>query len=301
MRCIIAIVGFLSLATSVFATEVSDLQTDASRAMASSDYDAALKSLIAALAIDPDDSYTNYLAALAHTDGGGDPGVALSYLETAAANGAQPQAVSVLRARLLVAQDKRTEALSEIESLADAGFAAFGRIDGQSDFAPLRGEPRFQAALQKIRAARYPCDGDDRHRAFDFWIGEWDVFQNGALAGRNRITSILGGCLIFEEWESASGGLGKSFNYYDPGEDHWRQIWVADSGTFVEFTGAARDGGIFYTAETSNPATGQVTYHRFEFTEHPDGGIRQFWATSPDREEWTTVWDAQYVKRAVGE
>ena len=97
----------------------------------------------------------------------------------------------------------------------------------------------------------YPCKQDDRHRAFDFWIGDWDVFQNDALAGRNRITSILGGCLIFEEWQSASGSLGKSFNYYDPSKDHWRQIWVADSGSIIEFTGKARDGGIFYTAETS--------------------------------------------------
>ena len=148
-------------------------------------------------------------------------------------------------------------------------------------------------------SSTYPCEKDDRHRAFDFWVGDWDVFQNDALAGSNRITSILGGCLIFEEWESATGSLGKSFNYYDPSKDHWRQIWVADSGSIIEFTGKARDGGIFYTAETSNPETGDVTHHRFEFTKHPEGGVRQFWAISKDLEEWTTIWDAQYLKRAA--
>ena len=113
----------------------------------------------------------------------------------------------------------------------------------------------------------------------------------------NKISSILGGCLVFEQWESAAGSHGKSFNYFDPGAGHWRQIWVADTGTIIEFTGEARDGGIFYTAETNDSATGAVIHHRFEFTRLPDGEVRQFWATSPDRTEWTTVWDGRYRPR----
>ena len=71
----------------------------------------------------------------------------------------------------------------------------------------------------------------------------------------------------------------------------------------IEFTGKARDGGIFYTADTIDPATGQTTHHRFEFTRHPEGGVRQFWATSndPDRDEWVTIWDGHYVPRSDDE
>jgi len=104
--------------------------------------------------------------------------------------------------------------------------------------------------------------------------------------------------VIFEEWESASGSNGKSFNYYDPGYDHWRQIWIGDSGSIIEFTGKARDGGIFYTAETVDPADRSVTLHKFEFTRHENSDVRQFWQTSTDGgETYSTIWDGRYAPK----
>ena len=104
----------------------------------------------------------------------------------------------------------------------------------------IRGDERFVAAMDAIRAARFPCEADERHHAFDFWIGEWTVTVGGTFAGTNSIQPILGHCTIFEQWTGASGTTGKSYNYYDPGYDHWRQIWISDNGTFIEFTGVAR-------------------------------------------------------------
>lgn len=141
---------------------------------------------------------------------------------------------------------------------------------------------------------RHPCTSDERHHAFDFWIGEWEVTSNGRFAGTNSIAPILGHCAIFEQWRSATGNEGKSFNYYDPGHDHWRQIWIGDGGTFIEFTGVARDGGIFYTAETIDPTDGSKTLHKFEFTQI-EGGVRQFWQTSTDGgQTYSTIWDGIY-------
>lgn len=155
------------------------------------------------------------------------------------------------------------------------------------------------AAPPASRDARFPCSNDERHHAFDFWIGEWTVTQNGVFAGTNSIQSILGGCTIFEQWKSASGGQGKSFNYYDPGHDHWRQIWIDDSGTFIEFTGKARDGGMYFTAETVNPADGSVTLHKFEFTQLDGGIVRQYWETSSDGgKTWASIWDGRYERKA---
>ena len=38
------------------------------------------------------------------------------------------------------------------------------------------------------------------------WIGEWDVANPaGALAGKNRITQILTGCVLLEELTAAGG------------------------------------------------------------------------------------------------
>ena len=100
---------------------------------------------------------------------------------------------------------------------------------------------------------------------FDFWIGEWDVFVGGQLVGSNSIKPILNHCALSEEWASAGGGFGRSYNYYDTGTRTWNQVWISDSGSFVEFEGEARDGGMFYTAETINPADGSVTQHKFLF------------------------------------
>src|SRR5689334_20132368 len=51
-----------------------------------------------------------------------------------------------------------------------------------------------------------PC-GAAEYRQFDFWIGEWDVFdRDGSKAGHNRVESIEGGCGVQENWTSIGGG-----------------------------------------------------------------------------------------------
>jgi len=261
---------------------------------------ADVESLRVAVEQAPNDGAAHYQLAVALMDEAMDDDEATSHFEKAGELGFQPQGVAYRLSRIYARNDQSEKALVQIEGLADAGFGAIGLVEGQPDYASVRDEPRFIAAVEAIRAARYPCDADDRHHAFDFWLGEWDVTQDGQFAGTNDIQSILGHCVIFEQWAGASGTEGKSFNYYDPGHDHWRQIWVGDSGTFIEFTGQAHDGGIYYTAETIDPADSSVTHHKFEFTRNGDGTVRQFWATSTDdRATWTTIWDGHYERQAA--
>lgn len=277
--------------------DVASSQAAANQAISDADYTKAFEELRLALDEEPGNAYSHYLLALAQIDSRRDLDEAGRHLDLAAELGAQAQPVQILRARLYAVGGDDESALAEIQSLADAGFAQLSRIEDEADFRSLHADERFIRALDKVRAARFPCEANTRHHDFNFWVGDWDVYNNGVLAGENRISSILGSCLVFEQWTSASGSEGKSFNYYDPGKDHWRQIWISDSGSIIEFTGHARDGGIFYTAETSNPATGAVTHHRFEFTQYENGDVRQFWAISSDKEEWSTIWDARYKRK----
>ncbi|HVG04108.1 MAG TPA: hypothetical protein VM937_04120, partial [Burkholderiaceae bacterium] len=62
--------------------------------------------------------------------------------------------------------------------------------------------------------AAKPC-ALPQHRQFDFWVGEWDVTQNGKIAGRNSIRSILNGCALREDWSGTGGFTGSSLNFYD--------------------------------------------------------------------------------------
>jgi tetratricopeptide (TPR) repeat protein len=196
-------------------------------------------------------------------------------------------------ARVYARAGQPESALDRVEFLADNGFSLMQLLETQADFDTIRDDARFKAALERVAAARYPCETNPKKRDFDFWLGNWNVTQGGQFAGKNSITSILGGCALFEQWDSAAGIQGKSFNYYDPAHDHWRQIWIDDTGGIIEFTGKARDGGIFYTAETRSGDT--VTYHKFEFTQNGDGTVRQFWQTSTDKTAWTTIWDGRYA------
>jgi hypothetical protein len=79
---------------------------------------------------------------------------------------------------------------------------------------------------------RRPCLHRPANRQFDFWVGQWDVTNAaGAPAGTNVVRSELDGCLIHENWTSASGGRGRSLNTYDSDTGMWHQTWVSSFDT----------------------------------------------------------------------
>ena len=298
MRVLLSSLILLALATTA-AADIDSLRADANAAATAGDTDTAISLFTELLAEAPDDGAAHYQLGSLLMDSDGDLGAAATHFERARELAFQPVGVAYRLSRIYARTGRAPEALDQLEFMATNGFGIPSLIEGEADYAGIEEDVRFVASLEKIKAARFPCQADERHHAFDFWIGKWDVTASGQAAGTNNIQPILGHCVIFEQWESSSGGLGKSFNYYDPGYDHWRQIWVSDNGTIIEFTGEARDGGIFYTAETVNPADGAVTHHKFEFTQNEDGSVRQFWATSSDdKDSWNTVWDGHYTKSA---
>ena len=100
-------------------------------------------------------------------------------------------------------------------------------------------------AAHSTEAATAPsaCTGEV-YRAFDFWLGEWRVTAGGALAGHNRIESILGGCALLETWRGAKGGQGRSINAYDAGRGVWHQTWVDGHGEVLILEGGWHDGAM---------------------------------------------------------
>lgn len=76
----------------------------------------------------------------------------------------------------------------------------------------------IMASRSLAQPAPLDCAGSAEHRQFDFWLGEWLVADaKGTPQGLNRITMAENGCLLVEQWTSATGGTGQSMNYYDPG------------------------------------------------------------------------------------
>ncbi len=297
MRALILML-MLTVLTAPVRADLDSLKSEANIAAAAGEVDIAIGKLGQVLELAPEDGATHFRIAVLMMDNDGDMFDALQHFERARDLKFQLSRVAYRLSRLYARSGRGDDALQQLEVMAESGFGRLNLVEDESDYDSIRNQPRFAVALESIRDARFPCAADERHHAFDFWVGEWVVKQNGNVAGTSSVQPILGHCTVFEQWESANGNFGKSFNYYDPGHDHWRQIWIGDSGSFIEFTGVARDGGIFFTAETVNPADGSLTQHKFEFTVIGEDGVRQFWETSTDGgETWQSVWDGRYERK----
>ncbi|HVF35650.1 MAG TPA: hypothetical protein VND91_10050 [Candidatus Saccharimonadia bacterium] len=138
------------------------------------------------------------------------------------------------------------------------------------------------------------CDAP-AHRAFDFWLGEWEVWSNDMRAGTNRIEKLLDGCAIAEYWRGASGVEGRSYNAYDPALGRWRQFWVATGGGVLLLEGGPRDGGMLLEGMRPNPRTRVPQRQRIEWIRNADGSVRQLWQTSDDDgATWQVAFDGRY-------
>lgn len=144
-----------------------------------------------------------------------------------------------------------------------------------------------EASARYEPAVQQPACETHEHRAFDFWVGEWVVYvPAGDVAGHNTVDLVLGGCALHESWESASGGTGHSYTFYDAAADKWHQTWIDASGDALyldgEWTGKAMVLGDGFNRITWTPIEG--------------GGVRQYWqTTTDDGATWSTVFDGQYV------
>ena len=141
-----------------------------------------------------------------------------------------------------------------------------------------------------------PCSATE-YRQFDFWLGEWEVTNNGQVSGKNKITVILNGCVLLEEWQGQSGYTGKSFNRYDATTGKWQQHWVDSQGAELRLEGGIVDGKMVLSGEALQ--NDEKIINRITWTPNEDGSVRQHWESSKDDgESWTTLFDGLYEKKS---
>jgi hypothetical protein len=132
------------------------------------------------------------------------------------------------------------------------------------------------------------------HRQLDFWLGEWEVFENGSPVGTNRIESILDGCALQEHWSGAAGTRGTSLNMYSPRDRKWHQTWVDSGGLLLELAGELREGRMVLAGHALSP-DGQRVLHEIAWERLPDGTVRQHWRASRDQgASWKDVFVGVY-------
>lgn len=116
-----------------------------------------------------------------------------------------------------------------------------------------------------------------QHQQFDFWVGDWVVKDtNGIVLGENTITSLENGCLISEYWRGAGGGTGRSYNYFDPLDSTWNQLWVSSRGNILRLKGTATEGQMTLTGPVKDNPKGPYL-DRITWTKQEDGTVVQQW------------------------
>ena len=150
-----------------------------------------------------------------------------------------------------------------------------------------------------------PACTDPGFSAFDFWVGEWDVYQNGkdALVAHSRIEKLYAGCAIRENWMPLKGPGGGSLSDFEPTTGRWHQTWIGSAPGRVEFDGGSTDGKMVLTGwwPHSGPkgedGLTRMTYSRVEGT-----AVRQFGEFSSDHGlTWQTTFDLIYRPHQTGD
>lgn len=143
-----------------------------------------------------------------------------------------------------------------------------------------------------------PCSSDPGFRAFDFWIGEWDVFDRttNKLVGHNNIYEVESGCALIEKWHGTSGSSGMSLNYYDPLTKKWRQLWVAP-GYNIDIVGGLDSEGSMILEGVIHYYQGRMRPFRGTWSILENGDVRQYFQEfDPDKEQWADWADGIYKK-----
>ena len=149
----------------------------------------------------------------------------------------------------------------------------------------------------------------DKHRQFDFWIGDWDVnlkirqadfSWKDSVQSRAKIYPILEGRAVLELWNSQNI-KGYSLRYYDEDKDKW-VLWLnwpggGRSGS-SSLEGVFRHGrGEFFS--TSKNAAGEDVISRYTFSDVTPTSIRWDDAFSSDGgNTWRNNWIMEFSRTA---
>lgn len=194
----------------------------------------------------------------------------------------------------------RDRALDWLSRAVAGGFSQPSTLRSDSSFIALREDSRFDSLAARADRNARPCEYDPVYDQFDFWVGDWDVYvPSGQKAGTNHIEKIVQSCVLLENWTSAAGNVGKSFNYYDPITEKWVQVWVDQGGDVITMEGGLQEGGAMHFEGVHHyAADGHTEQYRMTYTPNPDGTVRQFIEESRDAgASWYVWFDGKYVRQ----
>lgn len=143
-------------------------------------------------------------------------------------------------------------------------------------------------------------DTKEKYHEFDFWLGEWDVYNKGeeTIQAHSLIESVIDSFAIQENYRVIGGSFkGKSFNKFNPQTSQWEQFWVDNGGLSLLIKGGLDDKGRMVMGNENIDSTGTITKNEISWELLNNGNVNQIWRTKIDNAEWTIVFDGVYKRR----
>lgn len=155
------------------------------------------------------------------------------------------------------------------------------------------------AACAFAQAPASPTCKSAEWSQFDFWVGDWEAnFKGGdgkPAKSRNRVSRILDGCVILEQFDGPPGTplIGHSVSTWDRAAGRWKQTWVDNAGSYLDFVGEWRDGKMILGREVERK--GKRVRQRMVWQDIKPEAFKWLWQRSDDEgASWKTLWEIDY-------
>ncbi|MCC6583809.1 MAG: tetratricopeptide repeat protein [Chitinophagales bacterium] len=194
---------------------------------------------------------------------------------------------------------QKDSALVWLDNAVTAGYTQYQSTLDDEDLINLKDDAKFKTILEKIKKSFSPCSFQPESHLFNFWIGEWKVYNlQGQQTGTSKIEQILNECVIQENWTDYFGNKGKSFNFYNADTKQWQQTWVDDKGSVIEFiNGKYNDNAMRFHSSRQLISNGKKCNRRLSFFNINENEVRQLGEISFDNgNTWTIEYDFKYIR-----
>lgn len=160
---------------------------------------------------------------------------------------------------------------------------------------------------QQQPAPPQPCDRPEQ-KQFDFWVGDWDLTSSGSKPGEvihnhNTIKRILSNCIVQENFvggnaiAQAPQFLGTSVSVFDVASEKWKQTWVDNQGSYLDFTGEFKENQMILSREAVGP-DGAKVLQRMVWKNITPSEFDWSWERSKDKgQTWEVLWPIHYKRK----
>lgn len=148
-----------------------------------------------------------------------------------------------------------------------------------------------------------PCTTAEQ-KQFEFWVGEWELTWPGQNTGEvghgtNSIKRILDLCVVQENFsgQGATPLRGTSVSIYDVSNDKWKQTWVDNQGSYLDFVGEFNNGQMILQREAT-PKGGAKFLQRMVWKNITANELDWSWEASRDGgRTWQVQWPIHYKRK----